>query len=101
MHCLFSWYIVQKLTAMSSLERIQGYLDIDHEPKPSEGGKPPASWPTSGDLRVEELSARYSAVRMEQHIGFYFSFIKRHADRSQGFTQPILPYTVWRTHWCW
>lgn len=48
---------------MGSLERIQGYLDIDHEPNPTEGGKPPASWPTSGDLRVENLSARYSEVR--------------------------------------
>ncbi|KIJ38938.1 hypothetical protein M422DRAFT_258345 [Sphaerobolus stellatus SS14] len=44
----------------SSLERIQGYIDIEQEPKPTEAGKPPASWPTSGDLRVENLSARYS-----------------------------------------
>ncbi len=51
---------------MDSLERIQGYLNIDHEPKANESGKPPASWPTSGDLRVENLSARYSAVRTPQ-----------------------------------
>ncbi|KAF9526532.1 multidrug resistance-associated ABC transporter [Crepidotus variabilis] len=44
----------------NSLERIQGYLDIDHEPKATEAGKPPAYWPASGDLRVENLSARYS-----------------------------------------
>ncbi|KAF9526535.1 multidrug resistance-associated ABC transporter [Crepidotus variabilis] len=44
----------------NSLERIQDYLDIDHEPKPTEAGKPPAYWPASGDLRVENLSARYS-----------------------------------------
>ncbi|KJA13742.1 hypothetical protein HYPSUDRAFT_72890 [Hypholoma sublateritium FD-334 SS-4] len=44
----------------NSLERIQHYIDIEHEPKPTEDGKPPASWPTSGDLRVENLSARYS-----------------------------------------
>ncbi|KAF9553875.1 multidrug resistance-associated ABC transporter [Agrocybe pediades] len=44
----------------NSLERIQSYLDIEHEPKATESGKPPASWPTSGDLRVENLSARYS-----------------------------------------
>ncbi|KAF8958075.1 multidrug resistance-associated ABC transporter [Flammula alnicola] len=44
----------------NSLERIQGYIDIEHEPKPTEAGKPPAAWPASGDLRVEKLSARYS-----------------------------------------
>ncbi|PPR04710.1 hypothetical protein CVT24_011832 [Panaeolus cyanescens] len=44
----------------NSLERIQGYLDIDHEPRSTEAGKPPAAWPTSGDIRVENLSARYS-----------------------------------------
>ncbi|KIK08096.1 hypothetical protein K443DRAFT_672979 [Laccaria amethystina LaAM-08-1] len=44
----------------NSLERIQGYIDIEQEPKPTEAGTPPASWPTSGALRVEKLSARYS-----------------------------------------
>ncbi|PBK89773.1 P-loop containing nucleoside triphosphate hydrolase protein [Armillaria gallica] len=43
-----------------SLERIQSYLDVDHEEKPSKVREPPASWPTSGQLRVENLSARYS-----------------------------------------
>lgn len=58
-------HLLSKTDDMGSLERIQGYLDIDHEPKASESGKPPASWPTSGDLRAENLSARYSAVRTE------------------------------------
>jgi ABC-type multidrug transport system fused ATPase/permease subunit len=44
----------------NSLERIQGYIDIEHEPKPTPSGEPPAAWPTSGSLRVENLSARYS-----------------------------------------
>ncbi|KIP05213.1 hypothetical protein PHLGIDRAFT_534841, partial [Phlebiopsis gigantea 11061_1 CR5-6] len=44
----------------NSLERIQQYLDIEHEPEPKDGGRPPAYWPSSGDLRVEKLSARYS-----------------------------------------
>ena len=61
------WYIVCKMLIPfnfdRSLERIQHYLDIEHELKPTEAGKPPASWPTSGDLRVENLSARYSQVR--------------------------------------
>lgn len=46
----------------SSLERIQAYLEIDHEALPTEAGKPPAAWPTSGTLRVDKLSARYSLV---------------------------------------
>ena len=45
-----------------SLERIQSYLDIDHEPKATEAGRPPAAWPNSGELKVDGLSARYSAV---------------------------------------
>lgn len=44
----------------NSLERIQGYINIEHEKAPTETGKPPAYWPASGDLRVENLSARYS-----------------------------------------
>ncbi|KAH7913221.1 hypothetical protein BJ138DRAFT_1059515 [Hygrophoropsis aurantiaca] len=44
-----------------SLERIDGYIKIEQEPKPTEGGQPPAYWPASGDLRVENLTARYSS----------------------------------------
>ncbi|VDB89903.1 unnamed protein product [Peniophora sp. CBMAI 1063] len=44
----------------NSLERIQAYLEIEQEPKPVKEKVPPASWPTSGELRVEGLSARYS-----------------------------------------
>ncbi|KAF8310652.1 P-loop containing nucleoside triphosphate hydrolase protein, partial [Clavulina sp. PMI_390] len=43
-----------------SLERIQQYVDIEQEQLPSAAGVPPASWPTSGALSVEKLSARYS-----------------------------------------
>ncbi|KAJ7825733.1 P-loop containing nucleoside triphosphate hydrolase protein [Mycena olivaceomarginata] len=50
-----------KVTLTSaSLERIQGYINIEHEKPATEEGKPPAYWPASGDLRVEGLSARYS-----------------------------------------
>lgn len=48
--------------SIASLERIQAYLEIEHEPKAVESGNPPAAWPTSGDLRVENLAARYSQV---------------------------------------
>ncbi|KAJ6544500.1 P-loop containing nucleoside triphosphate hydrolase protein [Mycena capillaripes] len=44
----------------SSLERIQGYIYIEHEKAATTEGKPPAYWPASGDLRVRNLSARYS-----------------------------------------
>ncbi|KAJ7668054.1 multidrug resistance-associated ABC transporter [Mycena rosella] len=44
----------------TSLERIQGYIRIEHEKAPTESGKPPAYWPASGELRVQNLSARYS-----------------------------------------
>ncbi|KJA20178.1 hypothetical protein HYPSUDRAFT_204055 [Hypholoma sublateritium FD-334 SS-4] len=59
----------------NSLERIQGYIDIEHEPKPTEEGKPPASWPTSGDLRVESLSARYSRTgpRVLHDLSFHIA----------------------------
>ncbi|KAL7284522.1 hypothetical protein ACG7TL_001813 [Trametes sanguinea] len=44
----------------NSLERIQQYLLIEQEPKPTPEGVPPAYWPASGRLEVENLSARYS-----------------------------------------
>ncbi|KAI0373552.1 P-loop containing nucleoside triphosphate hydrolase protein [Pilatotrama ljubarskyi] len=49
------------LTWSRSLERVQQYLTIEQEPKPTKTGVPPAYWPASGELRVEKLSARYSA----------------------------------------
>ncbi|KAI0068093.1 P-loop containing nucleoside triphosphate hydrolase protein, partial [Artomyces pyxidatus] len=44
----------------NSLERIYAYTQIEQEPKATKEGVPPAYWPSSGDLRVEKLSARYS-----------------------------------------
>ncbi|KAF8309909.1 P-loop containing nucleoside triphosphate hydrolase protein [Clavulina sp. PMI_390] len=46
--------------SVNSLERIQNYLDIDHEAPPSADGIPPAAWPTSGNIVAKDLSARYS-----------------------------------------
>lgn len=43
-----------------SLERILGFLRIEHEPSAEESSAPPAYWPSSGTLRVESLSARYA-----------------------------------------
>lgn len=45
---------------LSSLERIETYVQIEQEEKPSERGVPPAYWPADGSLHVENLSARYS-----------------------------------------
>jgi len=42
---------------------MHSYINAEQESKPTKQGIPPAYWPASGDLRVEELSARYSLVR--------------------------------------
>ncbi|KAJ7454991.1 P-loop containing nucleoside triphosphate hydrolase protein [Mycena galericulata] len=42
------------------LERIEAYINVEQEPKPTKDGVPPATWPRSGHLVVENLSARYS-----------------------------------------
>ncbi|KAI9434174.1 hypothetical protein H4582DRAFT_2177883 [Lactarius indigo] len=44
----------------NSLERMHSYINVEQEPKTTKQGVPPAYWPASGDLRVENLSARYS-----------------------------------------
>ncbi|KAI0066574.1 P-loop containing nucleoside triphosphate hydrolase protein [Artomyces pyxidatus] len=44
----------------NSLERIKAYIDIEQEPTATKEGIPPAYWPASGDLKVENLSSRYS-----------------------------------------
>ena len=55
-----------------SLERIQGYIEIEQEPKATIDGCPPAHWPTSGELIVENLSAKYSpdGPRVLHNISF-------------------------------
>lgn len=59
----------------NSLERIQQYLDIDHEPEATPERVPPAYWPSNGNLSVEKLSARYSAdgPKVLQDIDFQIS----------------------------
>ncbi|KAJ6551726.1 multidrug resistance-associated ABC transporter [Mycena capillaripes] len=44
----------------NSLERIKQYIEIEQEPKATPNGVPPAYWPASGNISVENLSARYS-----------------------------------------
>lgn len=45
----------------NSIERLEEFLNIDKEPSPTEQGQPPASWPTSGEIIFDNMSARYSA----------------------------------------
>ncbi|KAF8512318.1 hypothetical protein BU17DRAFT_77408 [Hysterangium stoloniferum] len=50
----------QRILWWKSLERIQAYFKIDQEPITTSEGVPPAYWPASGSLSVQNLSARYS-----------------------------------------
>ncbi|KAI0066584.1 hypothetical protein BV25DRAFT_1868241 [Artomyces pyxidatus] len=56
----------------NSLERIKAYINIEQEPKATKDGVPPAYWPASGDLKVENLSARYSEDGPEVLHGLSF-----------------------------
>ena len=42
------------------LERVLHFIRIEHERTPGKLRVPPAYWPASGELIVENLSARYS-----------------------------------------
>lgn len=55
------------------MERIHAYVEMEQEPKPTQRGIPPAYWPSSGDLRVENLCARYSpdGPNVLQNISFH------------------------------
>ncbi|KAE9385996.1 hypothetical protein BT96DRAFT_960666 [Gymnopus androsaceus JB14] len=59
---LIVWWVrsLNEFEVQGGLERIQGYINIEQEPKSNIEGVPPAYWPASGELRVEGLSARYS-----------------------------------------
>ena len=84
-----------------SLERIQGYIDIDHEPSRTESGVPPAAWPTSGDVRVEKLSARYSQVS-DRRICLACPWLIYCTDRTSGFARNFIPYQIRGTSRnCW
>lgn len=44
----------------NSVERIEDYLIIEQEPKSIPSKQPPAAWPTSGEIILEKLSAKYA-----------------------------------------
>lgn len=60
------------LILLGSLERIQQFTRIDQEPVHA-NFIPPAYWPSSGALVVENLSARYSTVILKFHNLFAFA----------------------------
>lgn len=45
---------------LNSLERVHEYIQIKQETPATSENQPPASWPTDGDLKVRDLSVRYS-----------------------------------------
>lgn len=57
-------YLVRTLNELeielNSFERIMQYATLPSEPLPTENGKPPAAWPTDGDVTVKNLSVKYA-----------------------------------------
>ena len=45
---------------LNSFERVKEYIEMKQEPSSRPEGEPPAAWPTQGDLKVTELSVKYS-----------------------------------------
>ncbi|ODQ52786.1 hypothetical protein SAICODRAFT_80947 [Saitoella complicata NRRL Y-17804] len=45
---------------MNSYERVKEYIGIKQEPKSTQKGTPPASWPSEGDVVVKDLTVRYN-----------------------------------------
>ncbi|PPR08265.1 hypothetical protein CVT24_001158 [Panaeolus cyanescens] len=100
--CVFIFWLIRIFNQLevesNSLERIQAYIDIDHEACPTESGKPPAAWPTSGDIRVEGLSARYSKTgpvvlhNLSFHIqsGFRVGVVGRTGSGKSSLTLALL-----------
>ncbi|KAH0835495.1 hypothetical protein J3R83DRAFT_9163 [Lanmaoa asiatica] len=71
---LILWWVrfLNDVEVHGNLERVDSYIKIEQEPKPTDLGMPPAYWPASGDLRVENLSARYSPDGPEVLHGLSF-----------------------------
>jgi ABC-type multidrug transport system fused ATPase/permease subunit len=44
----------------NSVERVEDYLIIDQEPAATKRNQPPAAWPTSGEIILDGLSAKYA-----------------------------------------
>jgi ABC-type multidrug transport system fused ATPase/permease subunit len=44
----------------NSVERVEDYFVIDQEPASDDSKKPPAAWPTSGEVVLDGLCAKYA-----------------------------------------
>ncbi|KIJ48474.1 hypothetical protein M422DRAFT_247819 [Sphaerobolus stellatus SS14] len=64
-------------TQGNSIERLYQYMVIEQEYKPTADGVPPAYWPSSGSLRVEKLSARYSEVNILRIVDMHLILSSR------------------------
>ena len=57
-------YLVRTLNELeielNSFQRVMQYATLPSEPQPTENGKPPAAWPTDGDVIVKNLSVKYA-----------------------------------------
>jgi ABC-type multidrug transport system fused ATPase/permease subunit len=57
-------YLVRTLNELeielNSFQRVMQYATLPSEPLPTEQGKPPAAWPTDGDVIVKNLSVKYA-----------------------------------------
>lgn len=54
------------MNLLHSLERILQYIRAEQEPGYAQDTLPPAYWPSSGNLRVEKLSASYTEVLLSR-----------------------------------
>ncbi|KAJ7237003.1 P-loop containing nucleoside triphosphate hydrolase protein, partial [Mycena rebaudengoi] len=80
------------------LERIQSYVNMEHEKPVTKAGRPPAYWPASDEPRVENLSARYSddgpnvlhrvsfRVKSGEHVGI----VRHTGSRKSSLTLSLL-----------
>lgn len=82
------------------MERIAQYVAIEQEPQPTEGGTPPAYWPSSGDLKMDKVTARYSIVRLSDDLSAISSLIQ-HAGWACRTKRDFIPCKVWRAYRHW
>ena len=71
-------------------------MATEQEPKPTAAGVPPAYWPASGNLHVENLSARYSVngPKVLQDV----SFQVKSGERIGVGMNSVLPVSIIQTN---